>query len=392
MTWNWQQPDWPCFEWDSAMLAQAEERFIQRSGVLLGTVKHMDAADQDRLLVEAMSDEALTTSRIEGEILDRDSVQSSIRRELGLGATIESRRLAERGIGELMVDLYRRYADALDESTLHAWHRLIAEGRSDLRDVGRYRTHPEAMQVVSGPVGRPRVHFEAPPSDRVPEEMARFVDWFNRCAPGGGRGLPALTRAGIAHLYFESIHPYEDGNGRIGRAISEKALAQGVDRPSLVALSTTILKRRTEYYNELAASSRRNQISGWLRWFGGVCLEAQQRALAQVDFLVEKTKLLDRLRGQVNDRQEAALLRMFREGPEGFKGGLSAGNYASITKASSATATRDLGELVELGALVRTGERRHTRYHLSVPLRPVGRVLIDPEGRVREEGTGPARG
>ncbi|MFU8829732.1 MAG: Fic family protein [Phycisphaerales bacterium] len=385
MSWNWQQSDWPYFEWDTAILRQAEQRYIQGSGVLLGTVKHMNAADQDRLLVEAMSDEALTTSRIEGEILDRESVQSSIRRELGLGGTVESRRPAERGIGELMVDLYRRYALALDESTLHAWHRLIAEGRTDLRDVGRYRTHPEAMQVVSGPLGRPRVHFEAPPSAKVPGEMLRFVEWFNQSAPGEGRGLPALTRAGLAHLYFESIHPYEDGNGRIGRAISEKALAQGVDRPALVALSTTILTRRTEYYKELAAASRHNQVSGWLRWFGGVCLEAQQRALAQVDFLVEKAKLLDRLRGHLNDRQEAALLRMFREGPEGFKGGLSARNYVSITKASSATATRDLTELVELGALTRTGERRYTRYHLAVPLRPVGRVVIDDTGRVIEQ-------
>lgn len=386
MTWNWQQSDWPIFEWDSALLREAEERYIQRSGVLLGTVKHMGSEDRDRLLVEAMSDEALTTSRIEGEILDRDSVQSSIRRELGLGATIESRRPAERGIGELMVDLYRRYSDALDEATLHAWHRLIAEGRTDLRDVGRYRTHREAMQVVSGPVGRPRVHFEAPPSERVQGEMSRFVEWFNGSAPGGEQPLSPLTRAGIAHLYFESIHPYEDGNGRIGRAISEKALAQGVDRPSLVALSTTILKRRTEYYNELAAASRHNQISGWLRWFGGVCLESQQRALAQVDFLIEKTRLFDRLRGQLNERQEAALLRMFREGLEGFKGGLSARNYVSITKASSATATRDLTELVELGALTRTGERRYTRYHLPMTVESIGRVQIDEKGRVIERG------
>jgi len=212
--------------------------------------------------------------------------------------------------------------------------------------------------------------------------MSRFRDWFSRTSPSGSEPLPALTRAGIAHLYFESIHPFEDGNGRIGRAISEKALAQGLGRPTLTALAAVILARRRLYYEMLEASNKRNEISDWVAWFAGIALEAQARTRSQVQFLIDKTKLLDRLRGHLNERQTAVLLRVLREGPEGFTGGLSAGNYVSIGKTSPATARRDLADLVDKGALTRTGERRHARYHLTIPLRPVPPVTIDQEGSI----------
>jgi len=249
--------------------------------------------------------------------------------------------------------------------------------------MGRYRTDEEPMQVVSGSLHAPRVHFEAPPSARVPEEMARFVQWFNRTAPSGKEPLPALTRAGIAHLYFVSIHPFEDGNGRVGRAIAEKALAQSVGRPTLTALAATILRRRKAYYEALEAANKDNHLTDWLCWFGGIGLEAQRRTEAYVEFLLDKTRLLDRLRGQLNARQEKAVLRMLREGPEGFQGGLSAGNYMTITGASPATATRDLADLVEKGVLLRQGERRHARYELTISVRRVSSVEIDRRGDVR---------
>ncbi|KAA0220331.1 MAG: Fic family protein [Planctomycetota bacterium] len=387
MRWNWQQPDWPHFTWNGSRLAKAEERFLLASGLFLGTVKHLDAEDRDRLTVEAMSDEAVTTSQIEGEILDRDSVQSSIRRQLGLASDNRRVKPAEQGIAEMMVELYRDFDAPLTDATLFAWHRMVVHGRTDLRDVGRYRTHSDPMQVVSGRLDEPTVHFEAPPSEAVGAEMNRYIDWFNRTAPGGNEPLPALTRAGIAHLYFESIHPFEDGNGRIGRGIAEKALAQSLGRATLTALAATILVKRRLYYDALEAANKCNEITEWLAWFAATSIEAQQRTLSQVEFLIDKTKLLDRLRGQLNSRQEAVLLRMFREGPEGFKGGLSAGNYVSIAKVSPATATRDLAELVEKGALTRTGERRHTRYHLPIPLRPVPRITIDASGEVVAAGT-----
>lgn len=366
MRWNWQQSDWPDFSWDSARLAQAEAQFLRATGVLIGSARHLGGDDRNRLIVEGMSGEAITTSEIEGEVLDRASVQSSIQRQLGL--TTDRRRIppAEQGISELMVDLYRTVPEPLTRKMLFGWHRMVMAGRPDLRDVGRYRTSAEPMQVVSGVMYEPKVHFEAPPSKQVPAEMNRFIAWFNRTAPNGDEPLSALTRAGVAHLYFESIHPFEDGNGRVGRAIAEKALVQSFGETIFIALGTAILAHHRKYYDALEAANQRNEVTVWLEWFANIALEAQTRTTAQVEFLIAKTRLLDRLRGNLNDRQSKAILRMLDEGPTGFKGGLSAGNYSTITGATPATATRDLAELVEMAALLRTGERKYARYHLNL--------------------------
>lgn len=384
MVWNWQKPDWPTFSWDQGRLAVAEQEFLVGGGILVGAVKHLGPDERDQLTIEAMSAEALTTSEIEGETLDRASVQSSIRKQLGLSTDHRRVGPAEQGIAEMMVDLYRSFAAPLSHETLFAWHRMLVSGRRYLKDVGRYRTGKEPMQVVSGTIDEPKVHFEAPPSSQVAPEMARFVDWCARTAPGGEATLPALARAGVAHLYFESIHPFEDGNGRIGRAIAEKCLAQTLGQATLTALAATLLVRRKSYYDALEAANQQNEITAWLAWFAGVAIEAQRRTIAQVEFLIDKAKLFDRLRGMLNDRQEKVLLRMFREGPEGFNGGLSAGNYSTITGASPATATRDLVDLTAKGALVRVGDRRHARYHLGVPLRSVRRVTLDEQGALME--------
>jgi Fic family protein len=380
MCWNWQQPDWPQFTWQKPRLAQAEQQFLVGAGIFVGAAKHLNGDEREQITIEAISTEAVTTSEIEGEILDRASVQSSIRRQFGLQT--DNRRVgpAEQGIAEMMVNLYRTFAAPLSNEMLFAWHGMLVTGRRDLRDVGRYRTGVDPMQVVSEAIYEPKVHFEAPPSSRVKSEMQRFIAWFNLTGPGGPEPLPALTRAGIAHLYFESIHPFEDGNGRIGRALAEKSLGQSLGQPTLIALAATILAKRKSYYEALEAANKKNEITAWLAWFAGTAIEAQRRTTALVEFLIDKAKLLDRLRGQLNQRQQKALLRMLREGPNGFVGGLSAGKYATIAGGSPATATRDLVELVTLGALVRTGERKHTRYQLAIPLRPVTPVVLNEHG------------
>ncbi|MCY4595875.1 MAG: Fic family protein [Bryobacterales bacterium] len=384
MTWNWQRPDWPRFSWDQERLKKAEEVFLVQSGVVEGVVRHLDEADREQLTIEAISSEALTTSEIEGEILDRASVQSSIRKQLGLPTEEWRATPAERGVADMMVDLYRSFAQPLSCEMLFRWHRILLGGRRDMSDVGHYRTSNEAMQIVSGPVHLPKVHFEAPPSSEVPEQMEQFIAWFNRTAPDGAGSLSGLTRAGIAHLHFESIHPFEDGNGRIGRAICEKALSQCLGQPTLTALAATMLLRRKAYYTALEAGSKDVKVTSWMTWFAGITIEAQRRTLTQIEFIVDKTKLLDGLRGRLNGRQEKALLRMLREGPEGFAGGMSARNYMTITGASPATVTRDLADMVAKGALRRTGERRYARYHVAIPLRPVQAVVLDEKGELKE--------
>lgn len=218
------------------------------------------------------------------------------------------------------------------------------------------------MQMVSGPMHEPRVHFEAPPSARMRAEMTRFLKWYNQTSPNGKHPLAALARAGIAHWYFVSIHPFEDGNGRIARALAEKALSQSVGQPTLIALSRVINTKRRAYYKVLERGNRQNEITEWMVYFARTIVDAQIHAQEWVDFLIAKTRLFDRLRGQINSRQEKALLRMCQEGPAGFQGGLSAANYIRITGASRATASRDL---VEKGALVQTGALKSTRYHLG---------------------------
>lgn len=277
MSWNWQLPDWPDFTWEQARLTRPETLFAEGAGMMIGSSRHLDNASREFLVVDIMSHEALDTSAIEGEVLDRDSVQSSIRRQLGLAGDRRSAGPAEAGIAEMMVALYRSLADPLDRDTLHAWHRMVMNGRRDLEVVGCYRAHSEPMQIVSGAVYAPTVHFEAPPSEGVPAEMERFLAWFEDTAPAGSRPLPALTRASLAHLWFESIHPFEDGNGRIGRAIIEKALAQGLSAPVLTAVAGTLLKHRKRYYGALDAASRGLDVTDWLLWFAATVIEAQRR-------------------------------------------------------------------------------------------------------------------
>lgn len=362
MYWNWQQKDWPDFTYKASALDAFEAAFLRESGVIIGAFRHLDDDDKDQLKVDLISTEALKTSEIEGELLDHDSLQSSIRRQFGLQT--DKRRISpgEEGIAEMMVNLYHTFDESLTHESLFAWHRMLTNGRHDLRDIGRYRTHKDAMQVVSGSIHQPKVHFEAPPSDQIEAQMDDFINWFN-----DSHKLPALTRAGIAHLYFVCIHPFEDGNGRIGRAIAEKAIAQSIDQPSLTALAYQIEKQRNTYYNALEAANKKNEVTEWLIYFAKVILDAQKTTEARIQFLINKTRLYDRLSGKLNGRQEKVLERMFREGPEGFTGGLSAENYIAIAKTSRATATRDLADLVDLGALTKTGRLKSTRYWLKLP-------------------------
>lgn len=366
MVWNWQISGWPDFRYEEAALAPLEQRFLMSSGEVLGAVHHVSPSERDQLRIDLLSDEAMKTSAIEGEMLDRRSVQSSLRRHLGLEPDSYPNKPREQGVAEMMVDVYSTYAEPLKHDTLFKWHKMLLSFDKRLEAIGSYRQHEDAMQIVSGRLDRPVVHFEAPPSEQVPDEMERYADWFNWTAPDAGKPLPALTRAGLSHLYFESIHPFEDGNGRLGRALAEKSLAQNIGQPSLIALAFTIERKRKDYYDQLESHQKTLDVTPWLVWFAEVVLAAQQVTLDRVGFFIAKARFYDRYREALNERQAKVIERVFREGPDGFQGGLSAENYISITGTSRATATRDLQYLAEIGALRRTGELRHTRYWLEL--------------------------
>lgn len=354
MRWNWQLDEWPRFNYRENALIQQERRFLLNIGGVGTLLKSDQAPYYKKFITEILAEEGEKSSLIEGEYLDRESLQSSIKRQFGL--TQETKKIGkkEMGMGELLFDLYDSYSQPLTHQMLWKWFSLLFKEPN-----GAYRSHPEPMQIVSNRYDRPRVFFEAPPSNRVFSEMEQFITWFN--APSSS----ILAKAALSHVYFESIHPFEDGNGRIGRILIEKVLSQGVGRPVLISVSKVLERRKKEYYEYLGQCNTTLSVTPWVIFLAEVILQAEADAAVLLRFLMYKNRLLSNLSGKLNPRQEKVLLRMFEEGPEGFKGGLSAEKYGSLTKASRATITRDLTELVELGALKKTGALRHTRYWLK---------------------------
>jgi len=267
-----------------------------------------------------------------------------------------------------MTDVRRAFKETLTTEKLYAWHHMLLQGRDDIT-VGAWRTHEDPMQIVSGAVDRRRVHYEAPPSHRVPREMERFIAWYNETAPGGKNEIKrSPVRAAIAHLYFESIHPFEDGNGRIGRALAEIALSQGLGQPVLLSLSKAIESDKNAYYLALEHASLSNEVTAWINYFVKTVLQAQTESEQQIVFTLKKTKLFDRFKGELNERQSTVVHRMLEEGPKGFQGGMNARKYVSLTKTSKATATRDMQDLLAKGVFSLLGDAggRSTAYQVNL--------------------------
>jgi Fic family protein len=367
MIYNWQQPDWPEFRYDAHEVEEMLFAFAELTGHVTGILKALPESVQMEAVLDMLVAEAIKTSEIEGEYLSRQDVVSSIRNNLGLNQIPEATKdKMAQGAGELMADARKTFADALTAEKLFQWHTMLLREQK-LIQVGVWRSHEEPMQVVSGALGKEKVHFEAPPSSRIPGEMLKFIQWFNDTAPGGRREMKkAPLRSAVAHLYFETLHPFEDGNGRIGRVLAEKALSQTLGLPVLLSLSRTIEADKKAYYHALEQAQRSNDITSWMKYFVLVILKSQQQALHLVDFILKKSKFLDRFKHELNERQLKAITRMFDAGPEGFAGGMNARKYVGITKASKATATRDLQQLLELGAFIQEGGGRSTRYSLNM--------------------------
>lgn len=360
MSWNWQKKHWPNFTYDAGKLEPLEREYAQMLGMVTGAMKHLKDAEKDQIVVQLLSTEGVKTAEIEGELLDRDSVQSSIRRKLGLSTVKRNVQPAEAGMAEMMVTVYQEYSSPLTKRELDGWNAALMQGRTDMERIGAYRTHEDAMQIVSGEIGNETVHFEAPPSKDVPKHMISFIRWFNDSL----KTLPPLMRAGIAHLYAVSIHPYEDGNGRMARALVEKALSQSIGAPALSGVSRQILVKKSLYYDALEKSNQELEITDWLLTFGRTLIAAKHEVLRSVDRVLQKASIYSKCASALNERQKKVIDRLFEMEPEGFVGGLSAGKYIVMTKAPRATATRDLQKLVDLGILRKTGQRRHARYWL----------------------------
>jgi len=376
-TYIWQHPGWPTLVFDAGAVAHDLTVAHLQMGRVLGLLDAIGLTDAQEITRELWVQEAIATAAIEGEQLDLTAVRSSVAHRLGL-ADAPTRDRHVDGLVAVMQDATSGYQAVLDSDRLCRWQSaLFPGGTSGLRRiaVGRYRDHTDPMQIVSGRQGHEVVHYTAPASDRVAAEMAKFLAWFEATRPTSDAApdLNGLARAALAHLWFESIHPFEDGNGRLGRALVDLALAQAVGAPArLLGMSRQLLAVRAAYYDALnRAQSGELDVTPWVQWFVQAftqgCIQSQavvKQALDKASFRQRATRLA------VNERQSKVLNRLLEAGSSelggGFLGGMTAEKYSQITGSSKATATRDLSELLRHGLLKVEGVGKATRYAVNV--------------------------
>jgi Fic family protein len=366
MKYNWQQINWAKFIFDDSVIDSLCIDFALETGELKGIVDSLSSEIQQETVLQFMISEAIKTSEIEGEFFSRQDVMSSIKNNLGFyDAFSQVRDKNAQGIGKLMVTVRNSYSEKLTEFMIKKWHAILMEFSKRITP-GEYRTGEEPMQIVSGTFGKEVIHFEAPPSIQVSEEMRKFIKWYNDFEIKATDIKKALIKTSISHLYFESIHPFEDGNGRIGRAITEKCLSESLNRPVLMSLSSTIEQDKKGYYQSLKKAQSTLEITDWIFYFSSLILKSQISGKKTVLFTLNKTKFIDKFKNQMNERQKKVVLKMFENGASGFQGGMTAKKYVSITKTSRATATRDLQDLTENGILTPKGEGRNRSYDLNL--------------------------
>jgi Fic family protein len=364
----YERADWPKFTWDSKALAPLLSDVRLRQGVLLGKMRTYGFASQWNATLKVLTEETIKSSAIEGVVLKPENVRSSIAKKLGLdvGGLKEHKDRSVEGAVEMMLDATQRFNEPLTKERLFDWHAHLFPGVRTTADkfrVGAWRDDSQGpMQVISGPIGRPKVHFVAPAADRLEREIVRFLQWF-----GSNEQEDPLLKAAIAHLWFVTVHPFEDGNGRIGRAIAEMCLARSDGSAQrFYSMSSQILEERKNYYEVLEKTqSGPLDISEWLTWF----LEYLDRAIEQANRItssaLEKESFWLNLKEKnisLNPRQKKVLNKMF----SGFEGRLTREKWMKLTKASSRTALRDIEELIDLGVIEQEeAGGRSTSYRLK---------------------------
>jgi len=363
-----ENPDWPNLRWDNAKLLPLLADVRHRQGRLLGRMEGLGFRLRAEASLTTLTADVIKSSAIEGAVLDAEQVRSSIARRLGLdfGGKVQASRDVE-GVVEMMLDATQKYAESLTAERLFSWHAsLFPTGRSGMRriTVGAWRpANIGPMQVVSGPIGRERVHFEAPAADRLKREVSAFLKWF-----GAANGIDPVLKAGIAHFWFVTIHPFEDGNGRISRAIADMALARAegmIER--FYSMSTQIEAEKKQYYLNLERSQKGGvDITSWLEWFLGCLGRAVAGAENGLASVLRKAKTWEQINSQspANERQRKVINRLL----DGFEGKLSTSKYAKLAQCSGDTALRDINILLDQGILVQVaGGGRNTSYRLVEP-------------------------
>ncbi len=366
-TYSHELEGWPAFQWDDRRLAAPLAAARHRQGRLTGRMEALGFGAREQALDRTLTEDVLKSSEIEGEQLAADQVRSSVARRLGIdigGLTPADRRVE--GVVEMMLDATQRYQAPLTAERLFGWQAaLFPTGRSGMHRiaVGAWRDDSTApKQVVSGAVGRERVHFQAPSADRLDEEMRRFLDWFN-----GDATVEPVLKAALAHLWFVTIHPFDDGNGRIARANADMSLARSEGSSQrFYSMSAQIRDERDEYYRTLEQTQRATlDVTTWMEWFLECLGRAIERAHTALAGAVEQARYWERLREvALNERQRRVIAMLL----DGFEGKLTTSKWAALTKSSTDTALRDIQQLVERGILIRSpAAGRSTSYSLAAP-------------------------
>jgi Fic family protein len=369
LKWVWQQPDWPTWRFDKATLTAPLAAARKAQGEAVGRAQLLTPSLDARAQTELLVLEGFNTSAIEGEKLDVESLRSSIARRLGIqleNSKVTPTPRAVEGLIDVLQDATQNYEKPLALDQLNAWQAaLFPTGRSGLYEirVGQLRGNAP-MRIVSGPHQRERLHYEAPPREGLDTELQTFLDWFN----GESLELDGLVRAGLAHLWFEVLHPYEDGNGRVGRALSDKALAQDEKRSiRLFSLSTQLYSEREEYYCALERASRGDlDATDWLTFFARQVEASAKASEGAIGKVLDKARFWVKHGAQpMNDRQRKVVNLLLDKGRGEFEAGMTNGKYVSIAKTSPATAQRDLADLVQKGILELAGAGRSARYDIK---------------------------
>jgi Fic family protein len=361
-------PDWPNFGWDQQSLASVLATVRHQQGRLIGRMEGLGFPLQQEAVLQTLTEDVVKSSEIEGERLDQSQVRSSIARRLGMnvgGVDVVDREVE--GVVEMMLDATCNYDQPLTAERLSGWHAsLFPTGRSGMRKlrVGTWRDdNTGPMQVVSGPIGRERVHFEAPAAGRLEREIRAFLHWFNE--DGGRTGVDDVLRAGLAHLWFVTIHPFDDGNGRIARAIADMVLARSEHSAQrFYSMSAQIRHERNDYYEILERTQKGTlDVTPWMEWFLGCLGRAIDGAPTTLASVLKKARFWQTVRDvPINGRQRLVLNRVL----DGFEGKLTTSKWVTIAKCSSDTALRDIVDLVERGVLIRNpGAGRNTSYSLA---------------------------
>lgn len=372
--WIWQRPDWPNFNWQAERLTPLLRECVQAQGRLMGMASSVGSSLCAQNELDALLQNIVTSSAIEGEQLNVGSVRSSLARRLGLNL-VDGDKVSQRseGLAQLMLDATQHFAEALTLERLLDWHKWVFPDQdTDFAarpiHVGTLRGD-EPMQVVSGRLDRPTVHFEAPPRQGLEQQLDTFLRWFE--ASQNQAGLDPLLRAGIAHFWFVTLHPFDDGNGRLTRTITDLALAQGEAQAiRFYAMSASILEDRSGYYRVLENSQKATlDITHWLEWFLQTLLRSLQQAMNRIESVLAKARFWQAHReSELSVEQIKVLNRLLDGGERGFEEGISAAQYQAVAKVSKATATRHLTELLEKGCLKRLpGGGRSTRYQILHP-------------------------